>query len=170
MKTEGYCTDVFINQATKWIESVKGTDPFYCHIATNAPHGPYIARPEDRKLYEGQNLGEDTENFFGMLHNIDENLGKLLAKLDEWGIAKNTLFVFMNDYGGTAGVKVFNANMHGAKGTPWMGGTRASSFWRMPGTLTPADCSALTAHVDVDDGAVRDARERGADLPSRPAE
>ncbi len=148
-KTEGYCTDVFFNQATKWIESIKGTDPFYCHIATNAPHGPYIARPEDRKLYEGQNLGADTENFFGMLHNIDENLGKLMAKLEDWGIAKNTLVVFMNDNGGTAGVKVFNAQMHGAKGSPWIGGTRASSFWRLPGKLTPADCSALTAHVDV---------------------
>lgn len=149
VKTEGYCTDVFFNQATQWIESVKGTEPFYCHIATNAPHGPYIARPEDRKLYEGKNLGEDTENFFGMLHNIDENLGKLLAKLDEWGIAKKTLIVFMNDNGGTAGVKVFNAQMHGAKGSPWIGGTRASSFWRLPGTLAPADCASLTAHVDV---------------------
>ncbi|MCX6858080.1 MAG: arylsulfatase [Verrucomicrobia bacterium] len=149
VKTEGYCTDVFFSQATKWMESVKGGNPFYCHIATNAPHGPYIARPEDRKLYEGKDLGPDTENFFGMLHNIDENIGKLMAKLDEWGITKNTLVVFMNDNGGTAGVKVFNADMHGAKGTPWIGGTRASSFWRLPGTLKPADCSALTAHVDV---------------------
>jgi arylsulfatase A-like enzyme len=148
-KTEGYCTDVFFAQATKWIESVKGDAPFYCHISTNAPHGPYIARPEDKKLYEGKGLGEDTESFFGMLHNIDQNVGKLMAKLDEWGIAKNTLVVFMNDNGGTAGVKVFNAGMHGAKGTPWVGGTRALSFWRMPGTLAPAECSALTAHVDV---------------------
>lgn len=148
-KTEGYCTDVFFTQAAKWIESVKGKQPFYCHIATNAPHGPYIARPEDKKLYEGKGLGADTENFFGMIHNIDENVGKLLAKLDEWGIAQNTLVVFMNDNGGTAGVKVYNAGMHGAKGSPWIGGTRAISLWRWTGTLTPADCGALTAHVDV---------------------
>jgi arylsulfatase len=149
VKTEGYCTDVFFAQAAKWIEAVKGKQPFYCHIATNAPHGPYIARPEDRKLYEGKKLGADTENFFGMIHNIDENVGKLMAKLDEWGIAKNTLVIFMNDNGGTAGVKVFNAGMHGAKGTPWIGGTRAMSFWRWPGTLAPADCGSLTAHIDV---------------------
>jgi len=149
VKTTGYCTDVFFTQAAKWIESVKGKQPFYCHISTNAPHGPYIARPEDKKLYEGKDLGADTENFFGMLHNIDENIGKLMAKLDEWGIAKDTLVVFMNDNGGTAGVKVFNAGMHGSKGSPWIGGTRASSFWRWPGTLTPADCGALTAHIDV---------------------
>ena len=148
-KTKGYCTDVFFAQATKWLEQRKGgKDPFFCWLATNAPHGPYIAKPEDRALYEGKNLGADTENFFGMLHNIDQNVGKLMARLDEWGIAKDTLVVFMNDNGGTAGVKVFNAGMHGAKGTPWIGGVRGCSFWRWPGTLKPADCTALTAHLD----------------------
>ena len=147
-KTKGYCTDVFFAQATKWIESKKGGAPFYCYIATNAPHGPYIAKPEDRALYEGKGLGADTENFFGMIHNIDQNLGQLVARLDAWGIAKDTLIIAMNDNGGTAGVKVFNAGMHGSKGSPWLGGTRAFSFWRWPGTLTPADCDALTAHID----------------------
>lgn len=148
-KTQGYCTDVFFDRATKWIASRKdGTEPFFCWLATNAPHGPYIAKPEDKALYEGKGLGEDTENFFGMLHNIDQNVGKLLAKLDEWGIAKNTLVVFMNDNGGTAGVKVYNAGMHGSKGSPWIGGVRAISFWRWPGTLKSQDCGALTAHID----------------------
>lgn len=147
-KTQGYCTDIFFAQATKWLESKKGGAPFYCYIATNAPHGPYIAKPEDKALYEGKGIGADVENFFGMIHNIDQNVGKLMAKLDEWGIAKNTLVVMMNDNGGTAGVKVFNAGMHGSKGSPWIGGTRAFSFWRWPGTLAPADCGALTAHID----------------------
>jgi len=83
-----------------------------------------------------------------MIHNIDQNIGRLLAKLDEWGIAQNTLVIFMNDNGGTAGVKVFNADMRGQKGSAWLGGTRASSFWRWPGTLQAADCSVLSAHID----------------------
>ncbi len=149
VKTKGYCTDVFFSQATQWIESVKGGTPFYCHIATNAPHGPYIARPKDKALYEGKVPDDDVANFFGMIHNIDENVGRLIARLDEWGIAQNTLVVFINDNGGTAGVKVYNADMRGSKGSPWFGGTRAMSFWRWPGKLTPADCAALTAHVDV---------------------
>lgn len=149
VKTTGYCTDVFFAQATQWLEAVKGRQPFYCHIATNAPHGPYLAKPEDRALFEGQGLDADTANFFGMLHNIDENVGKLMARLETWGIARDTLVIFMNDNGGTAGVKVFNAGMHGSKGSPWIGGTRAMSFWRWPGRLAPADCPALVAHVDV---------------------
>ena len=148
-KTKGYCTDVFFNQALKWIETRKSAGPFFCWLATNAPHGPYIAKPEDKALYEGKGLDRDTESFFGMIHNIDENVGRLLAKVDEWGIADNTLIVMMNDNGGTAGVKVFNAGMRASKGTPWRGGTRAMSFWRWPGKFRPADCGAFTAHVDV---------------------
>ncbi|WP_113960102.1 arylsulfatase [Roseimicrobium gellanilyticum] len=149
-KTKGYCTDVFFTQATKWIESTKSQKdkPFLCWLSTNAPHGPYIAKPEDRALYEGKTPNEAVANFFGMLHNIDENVGKLLAKLDEWGIAENTLVIFMNDNGGTAGVQVFNADMHGSKGSPWIGGVRAISFWRWKGTLKPANCNALAAHID----------------------
>ncbi len=148
-KTKGYCADLYYEQATTWIDSQrKSNKPFFAYIPSNTPHGPYIARPEDKALYEGKDLSPDTENFFGMLHNIDQNVGKILAKLDEWGIAKNTLVIFMNDNGGTAGVKVFNAGMHGAKGTAWVGGTHASSFWRWPGTINPADCAALTAHID----------------------
>src|SRR5207244_2600048 len=58
------------------------------------------------------------------------------------------LVIFMNDNGGTAGVQVFNAGMRGQKVTPWLGGTRAASFWRWPGTLKPGDVDRLCAHID----------------------
>jgi arylsulfatase len=54
----------------------------------------------------------------------------------------------MNDNGGTGGVRVYNAGMRGSKGTPFLGGTRAASFWRWPGTLKPADVAALSMHID----------------------
>ena len=149
-KTTGYCTDLFYGQALKWMDSQqKAKTPFFAYIPSNTPHGPLVVKPEDRALYEGKGLQENEEKFFGMIHNIDQNVGKLLARLDEWKIANDTLVVFMNDNGGTAGVKVFNAGMRGSKGSAWEGGTRASSFWRWPGTLKPADCPALTAHIDV---------------------
>ena len=43
--------------------------------------------------------------FFGMIANIDDNVGRLLAKLKEWGLERDTLVIFMNDNGGTAGVQ-----------------------------------------------------------------
>jgi arylsulfatase len=118
-------------------------------VATNAPHAPYNAKTEDAALYEGKGLGKDTENFFGMLHNIDQNVGRILAKLDALGLAQDTLVVFMNDNGGTAGTKVFNAGMRAQKGTAFMGGIRAMSFWRLPGRFQPSDVKALAAHIDV---------------------
>ncbi|HRK15700.1 MAG TPA: arylsulfatase [Prosthecobacter sp.] len=149
VRTKGYCTDVFFEQAARWIEGVKGKQPFLCWLATNAPHAPYIARPEDRALYEGRGLGENVENFFGMIHNIDENIGRLRARLEQWGIANDTLIVFINDNGTAAGHSVFNAGMRGQKGSPWLGGIRAISLWNWPGRIQPGECGALTAHVDV---------------------
>ena len=148
-KTAGYCTDMFFAQATRWIEGeVAAKRPFYAYIATNVPHAPYNARPQDAALYEGKDLGSDVENFFGMIHNLDQNVGQLMARIESMGIAKDTLVIFMNDNGGTAGVKVFNAGMRGPKGTPFMGGIRAMSFWRWPEHFQPADVKALAAHID----------------------
>ena len=84
-----------------------------------------------------------------MVTNLDENVGKLLDKLDQFGIERETLVIYMNDNGGTAGCEVFNAGMRGRKGTAHNGGTRAMSLWRWPGTLKPATVTALTAHIDL---------------------
>src|SRR5215510_7267455 len=55
----------------------------------------------------------------------------------------------MNDNGGTGGVRVWNAGIRGQKNTPYLGGTRAMSFWRWPGTLKPAAVDRLAAQIDV---------------------
>jgi arylsulfatase len=148
VKTKGYCTDVFFGQALRWMEAVKGRRPFYCYLATNAPHAPLQVRPFYEKRYASKVKNPQVAKFFGMLANIDDNVNRLLAKLKDWGIEKDTLVIFMNDNGGTAGVPVFNAGMRGAKASPWLGGTRASSFWRWPGTLKPGDVDRLAAHID----------------------
>lgn len=150
VKTQGYCTDVFYRQATEWMDVQRQTGkPFFAYIPTNAPHAPYIARPQDAALYEATAPTPQIAHFFGMIHNIDENIGQVLAKLEQWGIEQNTLVIFMNDNGTAAGQPVFNAGMRGAKGSAWLGGTRASSFWRWPGTLQPGTSRALAAHLDM---------------------
>lgn len=147
VKTKGYCADLFFGQAMRWMDK-GGAGPFFCWIATNTPHAPLDARPEDAGRYAGK-VAPDVAKFMGMVANIDDNIGRLLEGIKASGREKDTLVVFMNDNGGTAGCKVFNAGMRGQKGTPFLGGTRASSFWRWPGTLTPGDIGALAAHVDV---------------------
>jgi arylsulfatase len=148
VKTRGFCSDVFTAQALRWIESAKGRQPFFCYLAFNAPHSPLSCPPRFKAPYTNR-VPDNVATFFGMIANIDENVGWLLAKLEEWKLATNTLVIFMNDNGGTAGGRIWNAGLRGLKATPWQGGTRAASFWRWPGTLKPADVGRLTAHVDV---------------------
>jgi arylsulfatase A-like enzyme len=150
VKTSGYCTDVFCRRAIEWMDARrKAGTPFFAYIPLNAPHAPYIAPPEDAAVYADRVSAPQTAAFFGMIRNIDDNLGRLLAALHGWGIEEDTLVIFMNDNGTAAGEAVFNAGMRGKKGTAWLGGTRAASFWRWPGTLAPAASGAVTAHVDV---------------------
>lgn len=146
--TTGYCTDVFFSQAIEWIES-QGEGPFFAMIATNAPHSPLICPPEYQEPYEAAGLPEKLAAYFGMITNIDDNIGRLLAKLDELQLAEDTLVIFMTDNGHTPPA-TFNAGMRGTKGTPYEGGTRVPLFLRMPGVLPKGeDIDALTAHVDL---------------------
>jgi arylsulfatase len=149
VKTNGYCTDVFFGQALRWIESVKGKKPFFCYLTPNAPHGPLDCPPGSDKPYADK-VPADVARFYGMITNIDTNMGKLLARLTEWGIEKDTLVIFMTDNGTATGAKVFNAGMRGAKGSPHTGGTRVPGFWRWPGTLPAGvDITPLTCHWDM---------------------
>jgi len=148
-KTRGFCTDVFFKQALQWIEQVKGKQPFFCYLATNAAHAPLSCPPQYEVPYKGR-VVPLVSTFYGMIANIDENVGTLLDQLKQWGIDDNTLIIFMNDNGGfDLACKIWNAGMKGSKNTAHNGGTRAMSLWRWPAALKPATCDALTAHIDL---------------------
>ena len=149
-RTRGYCTDVFFSQALKWIDAKRtASQPFFTYITTNAPHVPLMCPAEYQNIYKGKGLPEETEKYFGMVTNIDDNVGKLMSRLTDWGLDKNTILVFMTDNGGTGGVRIFNAGMRGAKGTVYQGGTRVPAFVRWPGKFRPGDRTQLTAHIDL---------------------
>lgn len=149
-KTEGYCTDLFFDQAVNWMNlRRKDPPPFFAYITPNAPHAPLQCPDAYAQRHAGQ-VDTNVAKFYGMIENIDDNFGRLLAKLDAWGIARDTVVIFMTDNGGTAGVKVFNAGMRAQKGTPYEGGTRVPAFWRWPAGFSGGrDCPALTAHLDI---------------------
>jgi len=146
-KTEGFCTDVFFRQALGWMGANR-QKPFFAYISTNAPHGPLIAPASYREIYEDLAPNPGAAAFYGMVTNIDDNVGKLVQKLDDWGLAENTLLIFMTDNGSAAGS--FNAGMKGGKGSVHEGGTRVPAFFRWPGHLRAGiDVDRLTRHVDL---------------------
>ena len=160
VQTKGYCTDVFFQAAIDWIDQCRQKDqPFFCLLTPNAPHGPLHCPPNSDAVYlqrlaaAGSSKPQqraEIARFYGMIENIDTNMGRLLDKLDEWGLAEKTLVVFTTDNGTATGAAISNDSMRGSKGTPYRGGTRVPSFWRWPGVLPQGvDVPALTAHIDV---------------------
>ncbi|MBC8877031.1 MAG: arylsulfatase, partial [Planctomycetes bacterium] len=151
-KFQGYCTDIWFDAAMRFIEANR-SGPFFAYIPTNAPHGPFNVAEKYSKLYS-DDPNVPNAAFYGMITNIDENMGRLVEKLDALGIAENTILFFMTDNGTAAGFrggKGFNAGMRGAKGSLYEGGHRVPCFIRWPGGgLTgPRDVDRLAAHIDV---------------------
>ena len=147
VQTKGYCTDVFFQQALGWIKDHRAK-PFFAYLATNAAHAPFICPEEYQKPYEDKTNSKARAAFYGMITNIDDNVGRLLRKLDEWKLTDNTLLVFMTDNGSDAGD--FPAGMRGNKATLHEGGSRVPAFFRLPGRIPAGrDVDVLTRHIDI---------------------
>ena len=155
---EGYCTDVWFDQAMNFIERNKDR-PFFCYLPTNAPHGPFRVPNSYSDRYRGK-VPEERCNFYGMITNIDENMGRLRNRLKALGIEDNTILIFMTDNGSAAGCSLdedqyvvdgFNAGMRGKKGSEYEGGHRVPLFLHWPnGGFTEAwDINLLTANIDL---------------------
>lgn len=144
----GYCTDVFFDAALQWIEA-GGDKPFFAYIPTNAPHSPLIVGEEWVEPYRKMGLPEDVAKTYGMVANIDFNVGRLTAKLRALNLERETFLIFMTDNGPTGPSERFNAGMRSNKGTPYQGGIRVPCFFRWPGTLKPRTCDRIAAHIDL---------------------
>jgi len=123
VKTKGFCTDVFFKQALGWIKSCRDKEePFFAYISTNAPHSPMIAPEHYKKRFIDLGYNDELIGYYGMIENIDDNMGLLLEKMKDWGLEENTLLIFISDNGPAKGTEVFNAGLNGKKGTPYDGG------------------------------------------------
>ncbi len=157
-KTTGYCTDVWFRSALDFIERNR-EKPFFCYLSTNAPHGPFHVPQEYTDLYK-DNPDITNPNFYGMITNIDDNLGIFREKLEELGLADNTILIFMTDNGTAAGVELdrdgfltagFNAGMRGKKGSEYNGGHRVPFFiyWPEGEINSGRDVEQITTYNDV---------------------
>ncbi len=160
VKTKGFCTDVFFRQALGWIKGQKNKkDPFFAYITPNAPHGPMIAPQKYKKRFLDMGFNEKVAGRYGMIENIDDNMGLLMKNLADWGLEENTLLIFMTDNGQAGGrftnrngrrITLFFAGLRGGKGTVYEGGTHVPAFWRWKGVLPEGrDINALAAHIDL---------------------
>ncbi len=155
---EGYCTDIWFEEAMKGIDEC-GDEPFFAYIATNAPHSPYLVAEKYKALYR-DNADIPEPAFYGMITNIDENFGRLDAFLQKKGLADNTILIFMTDNGSSGACTLdrdecvergYNAGMRGKKASYYDGGHRVPFFLRWPaaGLEGGRDITEMALHVDV---------------------
>jgi arylsulfatase len=159
VQTKGFCTDVFFDAALAWIKQQHDAkNTYFAYVSLNAPHGPPIAPNEYKKRFLAEGYDDLTAARYGMIENIDDNVGVLMAKLKQWNALDNTLIIFMTDNGMSMkpmiknGVKIapYNAGLKGRKNSPFEGGTHVPMYWQWAGVLEKdVDIDKLTAHLDL---------------------
>lgn len=146
--SKGFMIDVVTDAAIEFIEKNK-TKPFFCYLPYNTPHTPWQVPDKYFQKYMAMGI-EDPKVAcaYAMVENIDDNMGRVLAKLEQLKIADDTMFIFLTD-NGPNGAR-YNANMKGRKGSAHEGGVRVPLFIRYPARIKPNTViKPITAHIDL---------------------
>ena len=161
-KYEGYCSDIFTDEAIKFIEENK-SNQFFCYLSFNAPHTPLQVPDKYYDLYknvdpsvisESEKISMteknvlDAKRIYGMVTNIDDNVGKLVSKLKELNIDQNTILIFMTDNGPQQFRYV--SNLRGLKSSVYNGGIKVPFYLSYPKIHDAGlDIDNFSAHIDV---------------------
>lgn len=156
-----YLTDYLTDRGLEFIEA-NNDKPFFLYQSYHSVHTPIQSKKEYAAKYKQKEVkpgsGHKNPAYAGMIQSLDENVGRILAKLDELGIADRSVVFFASDNGGmggyraagvTAGEITDNAPLRGGKGMLYEGGIRVPMIVRWPGVLRPGStCDAPVITLD----------------------
>ena len=166
IKKEGYCSDIFTDVTIEFIEKNKDR-PFFSYLSFNAPHTP-LQLPEkyedmyadlkiDSTNYKKQNRPfpkmkerdiNTAKKIYGMVSNIDDNIGRVLNKLEELNLKENTIVIFLTDNGPQQ--LRYNSGLRGLKSSVYEGGVHVPFFIRYPKKIkTNKEINTPLAHFDL---------------------
>jgi len=147
-----YITDRITHEALKYIDRNAGADkPFMLCLWHFAVHAPFQAKEQITKRYRGirdPRGKQDCPIMASMLESMDQSLGRVLDKLDQLGIAEETIIIFTSDNGGNMHSDVEgrpptnNYPLRGGKATIYEGGTREPCIVVWPGVVKPGSKSS----------------------------
>jgi len=145
-----YLTDRLTDEALKFIEANKNT-PFFLYLPHYAVHTPIQAKKDLTAKFLKKGLrpkGQNSATYAAMIKSVDESVGRILARLDELGIADRTVVFFMSDNGGLEWI-TSNAPLRAGKGTLYEGGIREPWIVKWPGVVKPGStCSVPVISTD----------------------
>lgn len=135
-----YLTDRLAQEATSFIEH-NAKHPFFLYLPHFAVHTPIQGRPDLVQKYRRKltaNHRHRNIQYAAMIESLDEAVGKVLDKLDEKNLTKNTIVIFTSDNGGRiTQATTDNFPLRFGKASAYEGGVRVPLIVRWPGVAAP---------------------------------
>lgn len=162
VREAGYTTQLLGADAVKYLRRQNARQPFYLYLTFNAPHTPYQAPQEYVDRYP-QIADPTRRTYAGMVSCLDDEIGRVVAALDETGLRENTLILFHSDNGGTRNAMFAgqmadlsqvrlpcdNGPYREGKGTLFEGGHRVAACANWPGHIRPQTVDGVIHAVDI---------------------
>lgn len=147
IKSRGYIADYLTDQAISFIKKNRDK-PFLCYVPYNPPHSPFQVPDTYFNRFKAKGLDDTLACVYAMCENLDDNIGRMLATLEELSILDNTIVIFITDNG--PNTNRYNGDMRGRKGSPHEGGSRVPCFIRWPKVIKPGTVvQKITSHIDI---------------------
>lgn len=144
-----YLTDWLTDRACEFIDNSK-SKPFFLYFAYNVPHTPIQGREDLVQYFSSKMDDKATHNnpiYAAMVASLDQSVGRVLKKLDEHNLSRNTIVIFTSDNGGLTQRYgkhdgfTENLPLRRGKGSAYEGGVRVPAIVRYPGVTQAGSVS-----------------------------
>jgi arylsulfatase A-like enzyme len=156
-----YLADWLTDHAVDFIRRHRA-EPFFLYLPHFAVHAPLQAKKEGIARFREKPPVDGHRNpvYAAMIASVDDSVGRVMACLDELGLAERTVLIFSSDNGGLGGYTsstyegrrgiTDNWPLSQGKGSLHEGGIRVPFIVRWPGVIKPGSrCDAPAIHVDL---------------------
>jgi arylsulfatase A-like enzyme len=153
-----YLTDRLTDEAIAFVnQATAAGKPFFLYLAHHAVHTPIEAKPADVEHFRSK-LKPDSPwknpAYAAMVKSLDDSVGRVLAELQQRGLADKTVVVFTSDNGGYIGKDrgtpvTTNVPLRSGKGSLYEGGVRVPLAIRWPGRTKPGESREPVVTADL---------------------